>query len=734
MVPTASARSLPVIVRGKALGVSCAAAAIACVLVQPREANAQAAPAGAFRGDITTVTGAASQNRTSDSTETITIGSSTATINWAAASNDFLPAGNTATFTSASGVTGYTVLNRVTPADDTSAIQLNGHIVATIQGMPITGGNIWFYSPGGILIGSTAVLEVGSLLLTTLDPGSDWAAGSNGFSASFSSPADSTSAIRILDGAQINAPAEGSYVALISPRVEQGGSIDVNGSAAYVASEHLAMTMDQGLFDVQVDVGTADPNGIVHTGATGGPATTGSATDRHRIYMVAIPKNQALTMLLSGGLGFAPAASAAMENGRIILSAGYGLAGDSFDRNNLGGATGLAGIAIEGSGLTSTAHSLATGAINANITNGTIELGISTFGQLGTTGLGLQDSRTGLEAIFDGCVCEGWGVGIAETDLWGGANNSQGIFNLSLVSHVMTANSVTSVAAINGTGLEVTHSFAPSATADLYEVEVSITNTGTAASGDLLYRRVMDWDVQPTAFNEFVTLQGVGATALIASSDNGFASVNPFGPPGEIVSGTLNTNFTDSGPNDHGAMFDFRFDSLEPGETSSFAIFYGASLNESAALTALGTVGAEVYSMGQSSDNVDGSTPGRSTFLFAFGDVGGTPVPPPSPPPPPPAPPPPPPPPAPPPPPPPPPPPQAPEVPPVLGAESILGPLGMMDGGDDGAGGSDDEDDGESDSSGADASTRLINTAPLPTNTIIDEPVTSGNDGPGDLN
>ena len=53
-------------VERKALKLSCAAAAIGCVLAQPHEANAQAAPSGAFQGDITGTNGVINQNRTSN--------------------------------------------------------------------------------------------------------------------------------------------------------------------------------------------------------------------------------------------------------------------------------------------------------------------------------------------------------------------------------------------------------------------------------------------------------------------------------------------------------------------------------------------------------------------------------------------------------------------------------------------------------------------------------------------
>jgi hypothetical protein len=57
------------------------------------------------------------------------------------------------------------------------------------------------------------VFDVGSLLLTTLDPGTDWTANGDSFSATFTGAGGSTAAIQILDGATISALAEGSYVA-----------------------------------------------------------------------------------------------------------------------------------------------------------------------------------------------------------------------------------------------------------------------------------------------------------------------------------------------------------------------------------------------------------------------------------------------------------------------------------------------------------------------------------------
>ena len=264
----------------------------------------------------------------------------------------------------------------------------------------------------------------------------------------------------------------------------------------------------------------------------------------------------------------------------------------------------------------------------AVITNGTIQLGVGSFGQLNDAGIGLKDLRTSHESIAPGCECEGWGAANAANGTTGYANNSLGTSNVVTSSFTNTASTATAVVDIAGaTSMQVTHTFAPSASSDLYEALVTIKNTSATAITDLRYRRVMDWDIEPTAFNELVTIQGVGATALLFSSDNGFASGDALSARGSILGGTTNVNFVDSGPTDHGALFDFGFGTLAAGDTKTFKIFYGASLTEAGALTALGTVGAELYSLGQSRDDATGGRRGYSTFIFGFKGVGGTVIP-----------------------------------------------------------------------------------------------------------
>jgi type IV pilus assembly protein PilY1 len=154
-------------------------------------------------------------------------------------------------------------------------------------------------------------------------------------------------------------------------------------------------------------------------------------------------------------------------------------------------------------------------------------------------------------------------------------------------------------------------------------VDVTIENTSGGTVQDVRYTRTMDWDVEPTAFSEFVTIQGTASTStLLYSSDNGFLSADPFGSRSEIMSGTTDVDFTDFGPEDHGAHFDFGFGDLLEGESYSFQIFYGAAPTESAALGAIGAAGLELFSLGQSDDG--GEVTGEpATHIFGFKGVGG---------------------------------------------------------------------------------------------------------------
>jgi hypothetical protein len=267
------------------------------------------------------------------------------------------------------------------------------------------------------------------------------------------------------------------------------------------------------------------------------------------------------------------------------------------------------------------------------ITSGPISMGVFDQGHLGFGGVGINLVGVG-DAIIPGIMAEGWGAsgngiaGFADVGI-------DGVQNLTVDSFAGTATTAVSQVHLSALpDLQVTQSYAPSAGApnQLFEDQVTLTNRGDTLINDIRYRRVMDWDVPPTAMHEMVTIGGLPAADLLYSSDNGFATANPLGLQSALDAATVNTNFVDNGPADHGSLFDFGFGDLAAGASKTFCIFYGATYNEPDAFTALANVGAEVYSLGQSSSrNPDTGVPNwisgsPGTYIFAFKGVGGTPI------------------------------------------------------------------------------------------------------------
>jgi len=301
------------------------------------------------------------------------------------------------------------------------------------------------------------------------------------------------------------------------------------------------------------------------------------------------------------------------------------------------------GLALALGGMAVSTTAMSAGAIIYNTgdsTTATVALGVNDLGHLNTRDgdITVNASATGVAAFIEGgadgtgwydatspgCLCEGWGV--AASGVSGYASvDSGGISNLTLDSFTADSSSATSKVFLTSMpDLKVTHAYAPSASLDVFEAKVTIENTSAATMTDLRYRRAMDWDIPFTEFNEYVTIGGTGTTAdLLASSDNGFATPDPLGGGISDLAGCgINTDFVDCGPSDHGAVFDFGFGDLAAGESKTFSIFYGASVDEAAAFAALGDIGAELFSFGQESGDPKGGTP--RTYIFAFSGVGGS--------------------------------------------------------------------------------------------------------------
>ena len=272
-----------------------------------------------------------------------------------------------------------------------------------------------------------------------------------------------------------------------------------------------------------------------------------------------------------------------------------------------------------------------TGAV---ISNGLIKLGITDQGALNVPGDiptapgdGESETRVGLRYIFPdgrgegestsyGCTCEGWGVGAdGEAIFFNTANENS---PTSAYNNTFTSTATTAIATLvfSSGKMRVTHDYHPAVrTRNLYEVTVTLENTSGDTITDIPYRRVFDWDIYPTPFSECVTVQPNPSTvsALVQSSNDGFMSANPYAKFTSIPFKESNgfNNFTDLGPLDHGASFQFQFGPLDVGGAITFNTFYGAAANEAEAEAALGAVGAEVYSIAKPRDPATGGCAGE---------------------------------------------------------------------------------------------------------------------------
>jgi len=265
----------------------------------------------------------------------------------------------------------------------------------------------------------------------------------------------------------------------------------------------------------------------------------------------------------------------------------------------------------------------------AVIQYGNTLLGVNDTGELNFSGFHPEAGffpygvyRVGVgDAISPGCFCEGWGVstnydlGGSSTLTSGFANQSAGSGGLTGGTFASSAGSALSSVNLSGAPVQVTHQFGGSIAPDIFQVTVTIANTGTGTAQDVVYRRAMDWDVPPTEFAEFVTHQGVEANLeggptggnVRYASNNGFASSDPLtfaGTTGSNGPASVNTDFIDLGVDDHGSVFDFAFGDLAVGESRSFNIYYGSAENEAQALARLSQLNPDLYSLGQSSISI----------------------------------------------------------------------------------------------------------------------------------
>lgn len=268
----------------------------------------------------------------------------------------------------------------------------------------------------------------------------------------------------------------------------------------------------------------------------------------------------------------------------------------------------------------------------AVLDSGSVRMGVTDLGNLGTPGnpnaagttsmVGLRLAATNQDGIASGeCGCEGWGVAHDASASYVKGASVTGIQPVSFASSSSTAQSV-----VNAGSLRVTHSTHPtSLTPYAFQTDITVQNQGAALASNVLYRRVVDWAVDPAPGHEYVTLHATvpAPSWLLWSSDDGGAGASPLlGASQLFASGPpAGSDFDDVGPLDHGALFDLNLGCLGPSDSAAFQMYYGAAPTEAAALAALAAVGAQAWSLAQPQGDAATGTP--QTFFLGFGGIHG---------------------------------------------------------------------------------------------------------------
>jgi hypothetical protein len=156
-------------------------------------------------------------------------------------------------------------------------------------------------------------------------------------------------------------------------------------------------------------------------------------------------------------------------------------------------------------------------------------------------------------------------------------------------------------------------------TNNMFRADVTIENQACNEINNIVYRRVADWDIDPTPFSEFVTIRGaledgVRGNLHEHSTNNGFCSPDP-SVPCDPIRHRPNLDFEDLGPRDHGMQVQLDLGSLSPSSKVEFSTWYGVAKSECDAFDAVTRVGAQFFSFGQSAED---GTP--ATFIYAVKD------------------------------------------------------------------------------------------------------------------
>ena len=264
------------------------------------------------------------------------------------------------------------VLNRVT----SSAININGQVTGTGPGG--VGGNIFFYSPQGVIFGPNTRVNAGGMLATSAAPDTTAFLTPGNINIPFTG-SGSGGPVTVAGGAQFNATA---FIAFVAPRVDTaaGSTVTVNdnGTALYGAADSYEIQFfptgdnDLTLFTF-----------IVPSAAAGTPLSTplnvAGTTTSGTIYLAAISRAAVAGQIINAP-GLLTARSSFVEYGQVTITTG---------RTILLGQVGINSEAQQIAGVT-------TGSVNIGTVNadGNVNVWLTGAGSLGSlTATGIRSGQ-----------------------------------------------------------------------------------------------------------------------------------------------------------------------------------------------------------------------------------------------------------------------------------------------------------------------------------------------------
>lgn len=262
------------------------------------------------------------------------------------------------------------------------------------------GGNVWIFSPQGVLFGPHAQVNVGGLLATTAPLLSDQAfLDSSQLSFSFGGAA-AGAGVTVQSGAQLNAR---GALALIAPSVttEAGSTIAAGGTALYAAAQNYVIHFDQSaghglnLLDFEVPASALTDGTVSAT-----PLTLAGDTAAGKVIVASVSRPSVMNAMISLGGSIVASGAADGGGGDIVLTASGGPA----SVNIAGALQASHGVSLQAPDGGSITISGSVSAASASGAGGAIQVGGAGTGAADLTAGGRLDASSATAGQSGGSV------------------------------------------------------------------------------------------------------------------------------------------------------------------------------------------------------------------------------------------------------------------------------------------------------------------------------------------